>query len=108
MKWNRGASLRGPELRDLLPSVLNKFVKVGHLLFPEEERAPYEHPKVTAFREAEEAKLRGKKRKKKVKKIDPEEEASPEYQFYREQISLPKTGREKLEALDSALLSKPE
>ena len=76
--------MRGPELRDLLPSVqdknvLSKFVKVGQLLFPEEERPAYEHPKVTAFREAEEAKLRGKKRKKKVKKIDPEEEASAEY-----------------------------
>ena len=63
---------------------------------------------MTAFREAEEAKLRGKKRKKKKVKIDPEEEESKEYQFQRDPISLPKTGREKLEALDSALLSKPE
>ena len=39
---------------------------------------------------------------------EPEEEESAEYQFYRDQISLPTTGREKLEKLDSALLSKPE
>ena len=59
-------ALRGPELRDQLPRVLNKFTKVGEILFPKEERPPFEHPKIVEARNA--ALNKGEKKKKRKKK----------------------------------------
>ena len=47
---------------------MDKFVKLGEVIFPAEERPFYEHPSVTAAREAEEIKQNGGKKKKKPKK----------------------------------------
>ena len=44
VKYNRGAALRGKELNEILPRVNDKFTKLGELLFPGEERPPFEHP----------------------------------------------------------------
>lgn len=68
VKYNRGAALRGKELNDILPRVNDKFTKLGELLFPAEERPPYEHPKLQAARIAEEESKMTKKQLRKKKK----------------------------------------
>ena len=71
IKYQRGCALRGKELDDILPRVNDKFVKLGEILFADDDRPPYEHPKIVAAREAEEAKLMTKKQKRKKAKKEP-------------------------------------
>lgn len=102
VKYHRGAALRGPELNDLLPSVSNSFAKHGAALFPKQKRAPYEHPKVTEWKEAMEArKITSRRRKKQRTKTPAVEEVD---QFERTQVALPATGKAKLHVLDSVLI----
>ena len=62
VKYNRGAALKGPELKELLPTVTDTFAKHGVTLFPKDKRPPYEHPKVTEWKEQVEIfERRGKK-----------------------------------------------
>ena len=68
VKYNRGVALRGPELKDILPRVDDKFTKLGELLFPGEEREPYEHPTIKAARIVEEESKLTKKQLRKKKK----------------------------------------
>ena len=96
IKHQRGVALRGPELSDLLPRVLSKFAKVGEILFPKEERPPFEHPKIIEARNA--ALNIGKKKKKQKKNIFKD-------QFEPIALALPLSGKEKLSKLDSALIS---
>ena len=102
IKYERGVAQRGPELNNLLPRVNDKFVKLGEILFADDDRPPYEHPKITAAREAEEAKISTKKKKKKVQKEQMRDQFEPIT------LALPLTGREKLGTLDSTLITKPD
>jgi len=83
--------------------VLDKFTKHGVALFPSEERTPYEHPKVTAAREAFKLQNSPKRKRNKKKKQEP-----PPDQFEPSPIALPATGKAKLHLLDTTLLSKPQ
>ena len=105
VKYNRGAALRGPELKDILPRVDDKFTKLGELLFPGEEREPYEHPTIKAARIAEEESKMTKKQLRKKKK---EEAKMLRNQMDPVLLALPATGKEKLTELDSMLITKPE
>ena len=73
VKYHRGAALKGPELNELLPKVTDKFAKHGVLLFPHEKQPPYEHPKVTEWKEHD-AYWKNPKKKRKKRTTTPVEE----------------------------------
>ena len=104
VKYHRGSALRGPELHNLLPKVTDKFAKHGALLFPKQQRAPFEHPKVAEWKEHVEYWKNPKKKRRRNKTPIPEE---PD-QFEPTKVSLPPTGKEKLHKLDSTIISKPD
>ena len=67
VKHARGAALGGPELKDHLPRVMDKFAKHGELLFNAEYQEKYTHPKVIAANLAEMEKMQPVVKKKRSK-----------------------------------------